>query len=110
MLAVEGLKLGSTGDPKQRVINLFKAADKIILINGLKRIVRAIDPRRLREIVKDDIIVRGKLTFQTRTDLFPLTVRHITTLACYEEKTEITSRSYKDSGDRQDWKSNGKLR
>ena len=57
--------------------------------------------------MKDGIIVRGKFTFKARTDLIPLIVRHITTSACYEEKTETTSRGFKD---RQDWKPNGKLR
>ena len=66
------LKLETTGTSRQRVI-------KLVIINGwteiaekeiVKQIIRAIEPRSMREIVKDDIVVRGKANFQTKTSLF----------------------------------------
>ena len=66
------LKLESSGDARQRVINLFKAADEIVLVNGLseisekeiaKQVIQAIEPRRLREMVKDEIVLQGKENF-----------------------------------------------
>jgi hypothetical protein len=114
-----GLKLGTSGDARQRVINLFKAADEIVLINGLskisekeiiKQLLQAIEPRRIREMVRDEIVLQGKENFSSLASLFPLVAKHVERASCYEEKMSSTSRSNKDGVNRQEWKSGGQLR
>ena len=89
------LKLETSGDAKQRVVNLFKAADKIIVNHGLqgvedkviaKQIIRAIEPRELRELIQDDIVLRGKDNYYDRAKLFQLVVRHVEGAVCYGDK------------------------
>ena len=90
-----------------------------MLVNGLseisekeiaKQVMQAIEPRRLREMMKDDIVLQGKENFSTRASLFPLVVKHVERVACYEEKMNATSRSNKDGVNRSEWKTGGQLR
>jgi hypothetical protein len=87
-----GVKLETTGTPRQRVIKLFKAVEELVIINGLteieekeivKQIISAIEPRSIHETVKDDIVVRGKSNFQTILALFQLLIRHVEAADCY---------------------------
>jgi len=113
------LKLETSGGARQRVINLFKAVDEIVLVNGLseidekeivKQVVKAIEPRRLREMVQDDILLRGKSNYATRADLFQLIMKHVEGAVCYEGKMESSSKHQKDGGNRQEGKSKGTMR
>ena len=101
------------------MINLFKAADEVVLVNGLseiaekeiaEQVVQAIEPRRLREMVKADILLRGKGNYSTRASLFPLIKKHVECAVCYEEKMDSPSRNNQNGGTRQEWKSNGTVR
>jgi hypothetical protein len=98
------LKLETSGDAKQRVVNLFKAVDEVILNHGLqgledkeisKQIVRAIEPRELRELIWDDIVLRGKDNYYNRATLFQLVVRHVEGAVCYGNKLGETSEKRK---------------
>ena len=113
------LKLETSGGAKRRVINLFKAVDEIVLVNGLseidekeitKQVVRAIEPRRLREMIQDDILIRGKSNFATRTELFQLIMKHVEGAVCYEEKMDTSNKHQKDGGNRHEGKSKGTMR
>ena len=90
-----------------------------MLVNGLseisekeiaKQVIQAIEPRRLQEMVKDEIVLQGKENFSSRQSLFPLVVKHVERAAYYEEKMNETSRSNKDGENRPGRKSGGQLR
>ena len=62
-----------------------------------KQIVRAIEPRELRELIRDDIVLRGKDNYYDRAKLFQLVVRHVEGAVCYGGKLGEASEKRKVS-------------